>query len=349
MITGIEITEEHVGRDRAVAIACLASMAAIVALDRLTVIGVATGVLYIVPVGLTVLTSSRRLTLWVATASLPLIFLGYLISPPGPLYFGLFNRSIAIVAVVFITLTVMMVKRNEERSRQYGLALQRSNAELQRFAYIASHDLREPSRMVINFLGLLERKYAERLDDTARRYIRYAVDGSRRMETLIEDILAFSRVESRANPLEPMDAEDALAIALQDLSSAVDERCAEVTHDPLPTVMADRSQIVQLLENLIGNAIKYRSDARPRIHVRAVRSGDAWQFSVSDNGIGMDMAYAGKIFEMSQRLHSNTEYPGTGIGLAIAKKIVERHGGHIWVESEQGKGSRFFFTLPDRR
>ncbi len=347
-MTGIVITEDHMGRDRAVGIVCLVIIAAIVVIDSYTVIGVATGVLYIVPVGTTVLSSSRKLTIWMAVASLPLIALGYLISPPGPLYFGLFNRGIAVVAVAFITFTVLMVKKNEERSREYSAALQRSNADLQRFAYVASHDLREPSRMVINFLGLLERKYADGLDDTARNYIRYAVDGSKRMEALIEDILAYSRVESRACPLRPMDAEEALAIALEDLSRVVEESGAKVTHDPLPTVMADRSQIVQLLENLIGNAIKYRGEARPLVHVQAVRKGDAWQFSVSDNGIGMDMAYAGKVFEMFQRLHSSTEYPGTGIGLAIAKKIVERHGGKIWVESEIGKGSRFFFTLPDR-
>ncbi len=321
-------------------------MVVIVIIDAITIVGVATGVLYIVPVGLSTLLPSRRSTLFTGAAALVLVPFGLFISPPGDLFYGIFNRTIAIIAVAFIVIVIMRRKRTEERIVESNESLQRSNEELQQFAYVTSHDLREPSRMVINFLGLLERRYAEQLDETARSYIRYAVDGSQRMEVLIDDILAFSRVDSRARLFTEVDMNDVMSTVLEDLSSSLNENGATVTFDHLPTVRGDCSQLVQLLGNLIGNALKYRSDESPVVHVAVEREHEAWRFSVIDNGIGIERQYHERIFQMFQRLHTNDTYPGSGIGLAIAKKIVERHGGRIGVESEPGKGSKFFFTLP---
>ncbi|MHC1740610.1 MAG: ATP-binding protein [Anaerolineaceae bacterium] len=224
--------------------------------------------------------------------------------------------------------------------------LARSNSELERFAYVASHDLQEPLRMVTSYLQLLERRYKDRLDGDALEFINYAVDGSNRMKTLISDLLAYSRVGTRGKEFVLTDCEQILGDVLNTLQIAIKESKGKVTHDPLPKVMGDETQLESLFQNLIGNALKFHGKKAPRIHVGVKREENNWVFSVSDNGIGIDPQYFERIFIIFQRLHNREEYPGTGIGLAISKRIVERHGGRMWIESQSGKGSTFYFTLP---
>jgi len=226
--------------------------------------------------------------------------------------------------------------------------LNRSNEELEQFANIASHDLQEPLRMVASYTQLLSRRYKGKLDADADEFIAYAVDGASRMQRLIQDLLAYSRVGSKAGNLLDTSSEDALRQALQNLRGVIEESGALVTHDPLPTVMADEIQLIQLFQNLIGNAIKYQNSKVPRVQIGAIRAvGKKWTFSVQDNGLGIESQYFEKIFGMFQRLHKREEFAGTGIGLAICKKIVERHGGRISVESQVGEGSTFRFALAE--
>ncbi len=236
----------------------------------------------------------------------------------------------------------------EDRVRQRTAELERSNQELQQFAYVASHDLQEPLRMVTSYLQLLKRRYQGRLDSDADEFIAFAVDGATRMHHLINDLLAYSRVGTRGQPFEPTDCQVIFDQVVTNLKIAIEEGGATVTHDPLPRVMADGSQLAQLLQNLIGNAIKFRDHRPPHVHVSAERRDGGWQIAVRDNGIGIEPQYVERIFLIFQRLHTRAEYPGTGIGLAICKKIVERHAGRIWVESQPGQGATFYFTLPDK-
>ncbi len=236
-------------------------------------------------------------------------------------------------------------KAAEEEITRKTEQLARSNAELQQFAYAASHDLQEPLRMVTSYVQLLERRYKDKLDADALDFIHYAVDGAKRMQVLINDLLALSRVETRAQPLQPARMQEILSAALKNLEVAIKEKNAVITHDPLPVVIGDEGQLVQLLQNLINNAIKFTADGSPNIHICAQRKQGEWIFSVRDNGIGIASEHYEKIFQIFQRIHTK-EYPGTGIGLTICKKIVERHDGRIWVESQAGQGSTFHFTLP---
>jgi PAS domain S-box-containing protein len=237
-------------------------------------------------------------------------------------------------------------RRAEEALEQRAQELARSNADLAQFAYVASHDLKEPLRAVSGCVGLLNVYYEGKLDERSGEYMTHIVEGAARMETLISGLLAYSRVGTQGGELQPVESAKALGTALQNLAASVEENGAVVTHDALPAVNGDLPQLVSLFQNLIGNALKFRQKAPPRIHVSAERNGTHWRFSVRDNGIGIAPQYFERIFRVFQRLHTRREYPGTGIGLAICKKIVERHGGRIWLESLPGEGATFYFSLP---
>ena len=288
------------------------------------------------------------------------------------------NGEVAGLLGIFWDITEQRL--DEERLKKTLKDLERSNKELEQFAYVASHDLQEPLRMVSSYTQLLERRYKDKLDVDANEFIAYAVDGANRMQRLIQDLLAYSRVSSRGRPLTPTDCNAVLGQVRVNLSVAIEENNAIVVHDELPMVMADETQLVQVFQNLIGNAIKFRGKEPPRIHISAkpmsefqassptpqeqsdsksktsnvepetrnFKQKDAWVFSVRDNGKGIDPEYHERIFVIFQRLEGKGEYPGTGIGLAICKRIIERHNGRIWVESETGKGSTFYFTIPVR-
>jgi PAS domain S-box-containing protein len=237
-------------------------------------------------------------------------------------------------------------KRAEEKLQSALAELERSNKELEQFAYIASHDLQEPLRMVSSYTQLLAKRFEGQLDEKTQKYVHYAVDGAFRMKTLINDLLAYSRVGRRGKPPEPADSNAILGEALRNLAALVEENRAVITHENLPTVRADASQLVLVFQNLIANAIKFRRADVPRIHVSAQDKGGEWVFAVKDNGIGIESRHADRIFVIFQRLHTHEEYSGNGIGLAVCKRVVERHGGKIWFESEPGNGTTFFFAIP---
>ncbi|MFM2063216.1 MAG: hypothetical protein RLZZ507_2886 [Cyanobacteriota bacterium] len=241
---------------------------------------------------------------------------------------------------------VNIVLRQADELAQLAHDLERSNAELKKFAYVASHDLQEPLNQVANYVQLLEMRYESELDEDAKEFINYAVEGVSLMQTLIDDVLAYSKVDTQAIAFQATEVETALERALSNLRKRISETGTTIIHDSLPTVMADGTQLMQLFLNLIGNAIKFRSHEPPQIHIGAERLEDEWLFSVRDNGIGIDPQFSDRIFIIFQRLHTRDEYPGTGMGLAICKKIIECHRGRIWVESQLGQGATFYFTIP---
>jgi PAS domain S-box-containing protein len=238
-------------------------------------------------------------------------------------------------------------RRAEETLGQVVNELQRSNEDLQQFAYVASHDLQEPLRMVTGFLTLLQERYRGQLDGKAQEYIGYSVEGATRMSALIRDLLEYAKVGANGQQTAPVDLSAVADTVKANLRAAIEESNAVITHEPLPTLTADARQMRQLFQNLIGNALKFRVEGRrPEVHMAALQEGGEWLFRVKDNGIGIDPNQSKRLFKLFQRLHGREEYPGTGIGLAICRKIVEGHGGRIWVESVSGEGSTFCFTLP---
>jgi light-regulated signal transduction histidine kinase (bacteriophytochrome) len=239
-------------------------------------------------------------------------------------------------------------KQAEEALHLIAKDLERSNKDLEQFAYVASHDLQEPLRAVGGFMGMLKNQYYDKLDDQAREYIDFSVDGAERMQGLIEGLLAFSRVGTRGGEFASVNLTNALDGALVNLKTLITESNAVVTSDTLPVVRADLMQMTQLLQNMVANAVKFHGPRHPEIHVGAQHKEGAWEIYVRDNGIGIESQYFERIFMIFQRLHTRTQYKGTGIGLAVCKKIVERHGGKIWVESVPGEGSTFYFTIPDK-
>ena len=265
-----------------------------------------------------------------------------------PYYFTGLNASIGGENLLIGTgLDITDLRLAEARLNRALEELQRSNQELEQFAYVASHDLQEPLRMVSSYTQLLERRYGDKLDQDARDFIHYAVDGANRMQQLIQDLLSFSRVTTKGQPRTRIQLSDVLKESLANLQAVTTETGARITHGDLPEVDADRTQLVQVFQNLIGNAIKFQKpDAVPEIHIASEKQGAGWTLSIQDNGIGIDPRYFDRIFTIFQRLHTKQAYPGTGIGLALCKRIVERHGGRIWVESVPEKGTVFRFTLP---
>ncbi|HTY47403.1 MAG TPA: ATP-binding protein [Methanomassiliicoccales archaeon] len=268
--------------------------------------------------------------------------IGFIIASGAPLT----DSSGRIVGAVSAFVDVTEKREMERRLERQALALERSNADLRQFAYVASHDLQEPLRSIYSFVSLLQKSLSGRLDEQSQEYIEIVIEGAKRMRELIDDLLAYSRVDARIEPFRNVDMNEVMRRSICNLDAAIRDAGAVVTTIGLPEVFGDENQLVQLVQNLVGNAVKFRGESAPQVEVGATRMGGFWEFSVKDNGIGLDMRYQDKVFEMFQRLHSSDEYKGTGIGLAISKRIVERHGGTIWVESEVGKGSTFFFTLP---
>ena len=252
-----------------------------------------------------------------------------------------------IESLLVVSHDVTQRKQLEEELKATVKELRHSNEELRQFAYVASHDLQEPLRTITSFTQLIERRYKDKLDSDADEFIEYIVDAAKRMQTLINDLLNYSRVATKKKEIELIDIEEILNSALNNLNTAIYENDAEITYENLPKIMAEPGQMIQLFQNLIGNAIKFRKpEVPPKIHIKAHKDKNEYIFSVEDNGIGMETQYAERIFTIFQRLHTKEEYEGTGIGLAISKRVVELHGGRIWVESEPGKGSTFYFTIP---
>lgn len=240
------------------------------------------------------------------------------------------------------------LERRVREIKETNSLLERSNADLEQFAYVASHDLQEPLRQISSFSQLLARRYVGKLDADADDFIGFVVDGTKRMQELINDVLVYARLRKKEHQFDAVACEALFTEVLLNLQMAVDESQAQITHDPLPVVTGDRMQLAQLFRNLLSNAIKFRSEESPRIHVGVEKQKNQWLFSVRDNGIGIAATYFERIFVVFQRLHSRAEYPGTGIGLAICKRVVGNHGGEIWVTSEAGKGTTFWFTLHEK-
>ncbi|MCU7492610.1 MAG: PAS domain S-box protein [Ignavibacteria bacterium] len=255
------------------------------------------------------------------------------------------NREGKLSKYLAIRFDITAQKRIEEELVKALLDVEQSNSELEQFAYIASHDLQEPLRMIGSYSQLLTRRYEGKLDAKADQYINYITEGVQRMQTLIKDLLHYSRTATSKEDMQTVDLNIVMTEVLTDLKVAIETSHADIKVSPLPPLKANHTQVRQLFQNLIGNAIKFRGDESPVIEVSAQEESEVWQFSIKDNGIGIDPEYSEKIFMLFQRLNDREKYPGTGIGLAVCKKIVERHGGKIWIESEAGKGTTFFFTI----
>jgi len=270
---------------------------------------------------------------------------------PGVFFFDLetinnFLRAISLLIVgIVVTLLSEHISKREIQFNEIMEDLKRSNEDLQQFAYVASHDLQEPLRAIVSFSQLLEDKYQDKLDKDGKEFIHFITDGAKKMNTLIKDLLLYSRITTHAQPSKLTNLEDILKDSLYNLQESIKESGAVITYDKMPILKVDKTQFTQLFQNLISNAIKFRRQEPPKIHIGVKKINDEWLFSVKDNGIGIEAKFFDKLFNIFYRLHTKEEYPGTGIGLPICKKIVQRYNGKIWVESEFGNGSTFFFTI----
>ncbi|MFX0144890.1 MAG: ATP-binding protein [Candidatus Hodarchaeota archaeon] len=275
---------------------------------------------------------------------------------PEEEFFGIeilnnFLRAISLVIVgIVVSILSEHISKREIEFNEIMVDLKRSNEDLQQFAYVASHDLQEPLRAIVSFSQLLEEKYRDKLDKDGTEFIHFITDGAKKMNTLIKDLLSYSRITTHAQPSKLTNLEKILKDAIFNLQEAIKESGTIITHDDLPILKVDKTQFIQLFQNLLSNAIKFRRQETPKIHIGVKRNNNEWLFSVKDNGIGIESKYFDKLFNIFYRLHTKEEYPGTGIGLPICKKIVQRYGGKIWVESEFGKGSAFYFTIyPEKK
>ncbi len=273
----------------------------------------------------------------------------YMVTTKGriPFYFtGVLQEIDKMPYLIGVGSNITNIKETQQQLEEANKELMDSNKQLEQFAYVASHDLQEPLRKITSFTELFEKRYKDNLDEKADKYISYIVDGAKRMQRLIVDLLQYSRVTTRGNSFEPVRADDVLEEVLSNMQFSIKNSGAKIDYDRLPRVLADKAQLSQVFQNLIGNAIKFQKDEEPRITIKVKELNDAWQFSVEDNGIGIEDDYKERIFVIFQRLHARDKYPGTGIGLAVCKKIIERHNGEIWVDSTPGEGSTFYFILP---
>ncbi|MFW9819518.1 MAG: ATP-binding protein [Candidatus Thorarchaeota archaeon] len=261
-----------------------------------------------------------------------------------------FLRAISLIIVgIVVSFLSEHISKKETEFNEIMEDLRRSNEDLQQFAYVASHDLQEPLRAIISFSQLLEDKYYDNIDKDGKEFIHFITDGAKKMNILIKDLLSYSRITTHANPSKIVNLEKILKDALYNLQEAIKESGAVITYDKMPILKVDKTQFIQLFQNFLSNAIKFRREGSPKIHIGVRKLNDEWLFSVKDNGIGIESKYFDKLFNIFYRLHTKDEYPGTGIGLPICKKIVQRYGGKIWVKSEFGKGSTFYFTIiPER-
>jgi two-component system, chemotaxis family, sensor kinase Cph1 len=253
-----------------------------------------------------------------------------------------------IIGIIGFAEDITRRKKAEEKLERIMNDLKRSNKELEQFAYVSSHDLKEPLRMITSFLQLLQKRYSADLDDDANDFINFAVEGAKRLDIMINDLLEYSRIGNKEREFEYLQGEKILETVLTNLKTSIEDNNVIITHDPLPLIYANNQQMVQLLQNLISNAIKYHSKEDPKIHISADILDDEYVFSIKDNGIGIDQKHLERIFTIFQRLHSRDEYEGTGIGLAISQKIVQKHHGKIWAESKLEKGTTFYFTIPNK-
>ena len=338
--------------DSVTVVVCLVMMAAIFLLDIESPIGIVGSMLYIIPVTFAFRVKEVRSLYLVAVIATVLTFAAVVPKNPHEVIFVAFNRPICAGIMWFIV--YMGVERRKSLTAMRELVhklerttkgLKRSNDELQQFAYVASHDLREPLRMVSGYMSLLEKKYSNLMDDRGKEYVQFAIDGAMRMDTLIVDLLAYSRAGTAPIGRSLVDLGQVAERALFNLGPAIEESQAVVRVSDLPTVAADATQMTQVFQNLIANAIKYRGDESPIVEVSATERESEWEIAVKDNGIGIPPEQQPRLFNMFVRLHTREEYEGTGIGLALVRRIVERHGGHIWVESDGKHGSTFRFTI----
>jgi signal transduction histidine kinase len=306
---------------------------------------------YLLPISIVALNFSRPIGISAAAISAivettaNILGGGFYYSRP---LFHFWNMAILMAIYIVIATLVSLLRDAYDKEREKAVELAHSNADLKAFAHVVSHDLKEPLRVITGFLALLEKRYKDKLDKDGMEYIKFTVDSAKRMDELIKDILEYSQVGTKDKEFKPVDCLSVLSKAIFNLQVAIQESGATVTHDNLPTVMADSTLLASLFQNLLGNAIKFHGDEAPKVHISAKRKEDEWVFSVCDNGIGIDPQFQEQIFTAFRRLHTRDEYPGTGIGLATCKKIIEYHGGRLWVKSETGIGSTFYFTIPDR-